>query len=191
MAKPKEEQQKRVLSYENFDLIKFKIEKKGVNVTHHETGSNAGVVSKDGETTPHPDLKEKLNLLKPFMARRLGLLRGVDKGLELTKGNLDNQKIFLDLEKEIVNACNINGLTFVGSGEKRGVIMTGNVLLEHYGSIGMAVSAIRVEDDILGYEEELADICEEIKAEVYKYRFGNKKAQLDAFEGTEEEEEEE
>lgn len=178
-GKTPEEQRTRKLEYQHFDLRKIKMQKKGADVDHHEGGSDAGIVSKIGETTPHPDLQKALDALKPIMARRLGLLCGTDVAREIAKGDLDKYQIALDKEKEVINRCNVNGLTFVGSGDKFGVMITGSILLPENGSVGLAVSKITFAEDVLGYEKECEQLCENVKKEVYAYRFQNKKAQLD------------
>lgn len=76
--KSKEEQQRRVMPLSAFDLKKAKITKDGVDVTHHETGTDAGEITKSGEVQPHPDLQDALDGLKLYMATRLGLLTGWD-----------------------------------------------------------------------------------------------------------------
>lgn len=178
-GKTTNEQKSRVLEYQHFDLRKVKIDKNGANVDHHEGGSDAGIVSKIGETTPHPDLQKSLDALKAIMARRLGLLEGTDIAREISKGDLAKYELALNREKEIINRCNVNGLTFTGSGDKFGVMITGSVLLPISGSVGLAVSKIAFNEDSLGYEKEVEQLCEKVKVEVYAYRFQNKKAQLD------------
>lgn len=190
-GKSHNEQRTRLMEYKNFDLKKFKMEKKGVDVTHHENGNDAGVIMKVGETIPHPDLQKTMNLLKPLMAKRLGLLEGTDLARHHLKSDLDKLKDVLDLEKLIISRCNVNGLAFTGTGDKFGVMITGSVLVPESGSVGMAVPKITFGSDLLGYEAEAEEICEEIKQEVFNYRFLNKKAQLDLeFEASKADEEE-
>lgn len=176
-GKSHDEQRTRLLEYKNFELKKFKMGKKGVDVSHHQSGSDAGLVSKVGETIPHPDLQKSMDKLKPLMAKRIGLLEGTDLARHQLKGDLDALKIVLDLEKLVVSRCNVNGLTFTGSGDKFGVMITGSILCPENGSIGMGVPKITFGAEFLGYEEEVEEICEEIKKEVFAYRFLNKKAQ--------------
>jgi len=178
-GKTVDEQKQRQLEFKHFDLRKIKMQKKGADVDHHEGGSDAGIVSKIGETAPHPDLQKVLDELKPFMARRLGLLEGIDTATEMAKGDLHALKPVLEKRKEIQNRCNVNGLTFTGSGDKYGVMITGSVSTPENGSFGLAVPRITFGQDVLGYEDEVDEICERIKKEVYAYRFQNKKAQLD------------
>jgi hypothetical protein len=174
-----ETQKTRVLEYQHFDLRKVKMEKKGADITHHESGSDAGIVHKVGESAPHPELQKKLDALKPLMAKRLGLLEGTDMARHYLKGDLNALQTALDLEKLIISRCNVNGLTFTGSGDKYGVMITGSILVPETGSVGLAVPKITFSQTVLGYEEEAEQLCEEVKKEVYAYRFQNKKAQLD------------
>lgn len=177
--KPHDVQRRRTIEFQHFDLMKFKITKEGVDVTHHESGDDPGGMTKTGESQPHPDLKKKMDELKLYMATRLGLLEGWDFAREHLKGDLDLLKIAIDARKEIIDRCNINGLTFLGEGETLGVSITGSLAVPKGGSIGMAVPKITFDSDKLGYEKEVQQICEEIKSEVYQYRFQSKKAQLD------------
>lgn len=176
--KTKEEQQSRRLEYQHFDLRKFKVTKDGVDVTHHESGMEAGEITKRGEVQPHPDLKEKMDQLALYMATRLGLLQGWDysrthiKEEEALKGAMEGHK-------EVIERMNVNGLTFVGEGETAGVMITGSIKVPKTGSTGLTVPKITFGSDKLGYETEVEEICEEIKREVYAYRFQSKKLQLD------------
>ena len=177
--KTKEVQQTRTIDYKNFDLIKFKKTDNGVDVWHHEGGTDAGTIHKQGEAESHPDLQEKMNQLKIYMAQRLGLLDGWDFCRENLKGDLDVTKIVLDEHKAVIERCNIKGLTFKGDGELYGVMITGSFKLPKGGSIGIAVPKITFAAETLGYEEDIQTICEEIKEEVYAYRFQGKRAQTD------------
>lgn len=174
-----EEQRTRMVEYQFFDLRKVKMTSKGADVAHQEGGSDLGMVTKLGETTAHPDLQKALDRLRPIMARRLGLLCGTDVARDIAKGDLSKYQVAMDKETEVINRCNVNGITFVGSGEKYGVMLTGSILVPGGGSVGLAVPKIAFELDTLGYESECEDLCEEVKKEVYAYRFQNKKAQLD------------
>lgn len=177
--KPHDAQRRRTIEYQEFDLIKFKITKDGVDVTHHESGDDPGGNTKTGESQPHPDLKKKMDELKLYMATRLGLLQGWDFSSENLKGDLDLLKIALDGHKETVGRCNVNGLTFMGEGETYGVSITGSLAVPNGGSFRLAVPKITFGSDKLGYEQEVQEICEKIKSEVYQYRFQSKKLQLD------------
>lgn len=174
-----ESQKGRILEYKHFDLLKLKMNKKDAYIQHQVSGTEGGTfVMTDGQT-PHPDLQKSLDGLKKIMARRLGLLEGTDVAREIAKGDLSKYETAMNKEKEIIERCNVNGLTFTGSGDKFGVMITGSILLPFGGSCGLAVSRIVFGEDVLGYEDEVEELCEEVKKEAYAYRFQNKKAQLD------------
>jgi hypothetical protein len=177
--KPHDEQRRRTLEFQHFDLMKFKITKDGVDVTHHEKVNESFIQTTSGEYQPHPDLKAKMDELKLYMATRLGLLEGWDFSREYLKGDLDLLKLAIASHKETIDRCNVNGLTFLGEGETYGVAITGSIAVPKGGSVGMSVPKITFGSDKLGYEKEVQQICEQIKSEVYQYRFQAKKAQLD------------
>lgn len=176
----KKEQQMRVLEYQHFDLKKFKVTKDGLNVEHHENVIEPRTINVSSEYQPHPDLKVKMDQLQLYMATRLGLLEGWDFSREhLGIEKEDEMKQAVQNHKDTIARCNVNGLTFLGEGETAGVQITGSVKCTNGGSFGLAVPKIIFDSDKLGYESEVKEICEEIKIEVYAYRFQSKKLQLD------------
>lgn len=178
--KLKEEQQNRNLEYQHFDLKKFKVTKDGLDVTHHENVIEPRTISVSSEYQPHPDLKEKMDQLQLYMATRLGLLEGWDfSRAHLGLKKEDEMKQAVQNHKDTIARCNVNGITFLGEGDTFGVSITGSIKCPKGGSFGLAVPKITFESDKLGYETEVEEICEEIKKEVFAYRFQSKKLQLD------------
>jgi len=187
MERSQEEQRTRLMDLKDFDLKKVKIAGKFVDVSHHENGNDAGDVEKKGQTVPHPDLKKSLDALAPFMARHLGLLEGVELAINLYQGvDLDKMAKLVELKKTIISRMNVGGLTFVGSSDKYGVIITGSVTTPESGSVGLVTPKISFEEDVLGYEKECFELCKKVIEEVHAYRFCNKKAQQDIFQQAEE-----
>lgn len=178
-VKTAEVQRQRQLEYQNFDLVKIKLSKDGPIIEHHETGLDAGTTKKEGEVQPNPDLIAALDKLKTYAAQRIGILDGWDFARENTKSDLDTLKIAIDGHTEAASRFNVNGITIIGDGDKIGVMITGSLNLPKGGSVGMAVSKITFGSDKLGYENEVEEICEEIRKECYAYRFQSKKLQLD------------
>lgn len=176
-----EVQRTRLMELKDFELSKVKIAGKYVDVSHHESGMDAGDVEKKGQTVPHPDLKLALDTLAPIMARRLGLLQGTDLAKDMFRGDLENYEKVHDLEKLIVSRINVGGITINGTGEKRGVIITGSFEVPEGGSVGCATPKITFGSDVLGYEDEVEELCQKVIEETHAYRFCNKKAQLDIF----------
>lgn len=176
--KDKAEQQGRIIPLSAFGLKKVKITKEGVDVTHHESGTNAGEIIKKGEVQPHPDLKAALDQLQLYMAQRLGLTQGWDFAREHLKKDHELLKLAMDQYTEALNRCNVNGIKLVGEGETYGVQITASLKTPGGGSTGLAVPKITLgTTPKLGYEPEVQVIVDLIKSEVYKYRFQGKKLQ--------------
>lgn len=176
-ATKKEEQQGRIMPREDFKLLKFKVSKDGVTVTHHVNGVCPADITAIVDVKPHPDLQEKMDQLKVYMATRLGLLEGWDFARESLKKNpnyLQNAIAGHGVAKE---RCNVGGLTFLGTGETYGVSITGSIKTPTNGSVGLAVPKISFDKDDLGYEDEVKEICDEITNEVYNYLILRKKEQ--------------
>lgn len=179
MAKTKQEQQRRLLEYKDFDLIKMKLTDKGVYVEHHENGTEPGTDKRNGEYQPHPDLLNALDALKLYMATRLGLLEGWDFAREHLKNSKNHLKSAIMKHEEVIERMNVNGITYVGEGETRGVMITGSIQTPKGGSTGLAVPKITFGKEVLGYETEVEELCGEIRKETYGYRFQKKKLQED------------
>lgn len=182
MAKTKEQQQRRQLEYKNFNLMKMKMLKDGqdgVFVQHHENFENPCESKWTGEYQPHPDLIAAMDRLQLYMATRLGLLEGWDYSREQLKSDSNLLKQVMIKHEDVVGMMKPSGIQFVGSGETAGVMITGSIDVPKGGSTGLTVPKITFGKTVLGYEDDVQEICEDIKKEVYSYRFQSKKAQLD------------
>lgn len=177
--KTKEEQQRRVMPLAAFDLVKCKITKDGVLVIHQEHGTEAGTNQKDGDYLPHPDLQKALDALKLYMATRLGMLEGWDYCREHLLKDAEALEGAMAGHKTAIERCQVNGITIMGEGDTRGVKISGYLKTNKGDGTGLSVPKITFNEEKLGYEAEVAEICELITAEVYKYRFQAKKLQLD------------
>lgn len=176
-TKTKEEQQGRNMPREEFKLLKFKVAKEGLTITHHVNGTTPADITAVVNSNPHPDLKESMDKLQLYMATRLGLLSGWDFAREHLKKNPNYLQKAIQGHKDVVKMMNVNGLTFVGSGETYGVMITGSIGVPVKGSAGLSVPKIGFDANDLGYEEEVNEICKEITDEVYKYLILRKKEQ--------------
>jgi len=178
--KPKEEQQGRILDIKHFDLKSFKFNKdKGLDIVYFNMLFPNAQEEPKSKIVTHPDLKEKMNQLKLHYATKLGLIEGWDFAREHVKKTGDALKLAMEGHKAVLDRIKITGLTFAGEGETYGVSITAYVKFPKKGGSGISSGKITFGSDDLGYEEDVKSICEEIKDEVYKYRFQNKKAQLD------------
>lgn len=174
--KDKAEQQRRVLEYQHFDMVKFKVADERATVKFYEFGNEHTVSPKEHV---HPDLTNKLNELKLYMATSIGLLSGWDFARDKIKKDPDALKMAIEGHKETVNRCKPNGFGFVGEGETRGVAFTGSIKSPFAGQTGLSFPKITFGKEVFGIEQEVEQLCEEIKAEIYAYLFQSKKAQLD------------
>lgn len=177
--KTKNKQQQRILEYQHFKMIKCKINKDGVSVHHHENLDNAMDQHTSGEYQPHPDLLAQIDRLKLYMATRLGMLQGWDYSREHLKADKTKLKQVIMMHEEVIERMKPSGIQFVGEGETAGVLITGSILVPKGGSTGLTVPKITFGKTVLGYEDDVEEICEDIKKEVYAYRFQSKKHQLD------------
>ena len=174
-----EDQKGRIMPREDFNLMKFKRTKEGVSITHHVGGTNPANINADVDVQPHPDLQKKMDELQLYMATRLGLLQGWDFAREGTRKDSDLLEKAIQGHKDAVAMCNINGISFVGEGETAGVMITGSIKTPKSGSVGLAVPKISFGKEVLGYENEVEQICEEITDEIYSYLILKKKEQTD------------
>lgn len=177
MTKTIEDQKGRIMPREDFNLLKFKIGKDSVTITHHLNGLNPSDITAVVNVKPHPDLQESMDQLKVYMATRLGLLEGWDFAREHCKKNQKSLTQAIEGHNLAKESCNVGGLTFLGSGETYGVSITGSIKTPKNGSVGLAVPKITFESDVLGYEDDVFEICKEITDEVYKYLILRKKEQ--------------
>lgn len=180
MAKTKESQIKRVLEYSGFNLQSFKTTGEGAKITHWVGGLEPKKLNEDCDYLPHPDLTEKLAELRLYFASRIGMLKGWDFAREHLRKDSKALEAAIEEHKANIDRCKISGITFSGDTEEdRKVKITGSYKTPDGGAIGMATPAILLSNDVLGYEEDVKEICEEIKKEVYAYLFQHKKMQLD------------
>lgn len=181
---------KTVLNYENFDLGKIKIDKKaGILFSFTEKGGNGKDYNVKDPNLAHPDLTNAIDKLKYYMAMRLNLIQPLEDIQALLGKNKEAHEKVEELISEAVDRCSVSGIVFVGSGSLAGVKITGSLKCNG-GVVGMATPNIIFESDKLGYEEDVQDICEDIRKEVYNMHFKNKKAQLDLLDQAEEMEKE-
>lgn len=178
--KSKEEQLGRILEYQHFDLVSFKFNKdKGLDLVYYNRLFPNAKENPKSKVVSHPDLQSKLDQLKIHFATKIGLLEGWDFAREHTRKDLPTLELAQKGHQEVLERIKITGLTFAGEGETYGVSIIGYVKFPKKGGTGMSAGKILLDGSTLGYEDDVKEICEEVKQEVYAYRFQNKKAQLD------------
>lgn len=180
----KEQQQGRILEEQHFDLRSFKASDEGVSMKYYNLLFPDSEEKPDIKHTPHPDLQEKMDKLKPFFAKKVGILEGWNFARENLKDNLELLQLAKERHDQAVDSCKITGLTYSGENETFGVAIVGYLKFPKKGGSGISSGKISLSEDTLsklplGYEQEVFDICNEIKHEVYAYRFLGKKHQTD------------
>lgn len=189
----------------NYSLTKVKLLKGGgIDVTFRETIISGGVTDvKDwnlqNSENPHPDLVDKLNELKQYLAKCYNLDLIVN--LAHNKGISEKEQAAFNVVKKIINNVyleNIKKLDVTGiaiSGEidndkdKRSVIITGTYLQENNSKTALNSPRIKLGNDQFKFEADVQELVNDIEEEVSLYLFNGKKSQLSMFDNQDEEEE--
>lgn len=178
----------RKLEYQNFDLVKMKVNKDGLYLEYFEKGGQNDKYVVTCLGVAHPDLTDALDELKEIAAKRLCLVEGWDFAREELRSDLDKlseAKKGYDAE---IDRFKVSGIVYVGKDGLRGIKITGSLKCGT-ASVGMAIPNITFASEKLGYEQEVEEICERIKKETWCYHFKNKRAQQDLLDQVEEHEE--
>ena len=177
MEKPKEEQHSRVLNYDDFELVKFKVQDKGAEVAYYNiANTKLGKQTAEIKDKIHEDLVEAIEALKPIMARRIGLLVVTDHIITNLSKNKKLMEYAVKEETEQIDRCKISGIVFSGENQLKRCQITGSVKCPGYGSYGMAAPGINLVSEELGYEEDAIRKFDHITEEVYKHVFNGKRA---------------
>ena len=179
-----DEQKGRIMEEQHFDLKSFKSSDDGIKMRYFNLLFPNSEEEPNVKITPHPDLQSKMDKLKPYFADKIGILEGWNFAREHLRDNLE----LLDLAKkkhdEAVSGCKITGLSYTGEGDTFGISITGYHKFPKKGGSGISSGKISLSDKALekktlGYEDEVLEICKEIKHELYAFRFLGKKKQMD------------
>lgn len=182
-----------------FILSKIRLPKSGGIVIHHrEVVEKNGIkdtvdVQVTNSVNPHPDLVDKMNELKPFLAECHGLNSFVTlaKSKGLDKAQKDAFKKVLTvinnvhgtlMDKLAVTALSIKGLN-EDTKDGRSVVISGTMLQENKSKTAMNSPNIKLAQDTFKFESDVQDIVNDLEKEVIAYLFEGKRAQLEiAFE---------
>lgn len=184
-----EEKKEMPIPTENqFNLSKVKLIKDGGLDVHYEVTETVGsevYTNKyhvESAKDIHPDLVKLFKRMRPIMAR----LFNITSFLTLIetdefKANAKQKEKARDFADEETANIEVRGVSFSGSGDNVGVVLTG--LFTFSNGQKAAINSPRIKFDIFsfGFEDELEDICDNIEKEVYAFLFKGKKAQLELF----------
>ena len=175
MATAKELQRKRKIAFEDFEMKKIKLKEYGADVMWVEKNSSGGRHIDEVKDKPHPDLVESLDNLIPYFADRIGLNQGLNGVYKLIdKKDLNLIQAVLDEKVVQVERCSVNGVSYSGEDQLKRIIITGSIKVPGYGSFSIGCPGINLNSEILGYEEEIIELCDVVIKEAYNYLFTGK-----------------
>lgn len=180
----------------DFNLSKVKLSKSGgIQVEYQLTqvvGEETSVVDRTETCTRdvHPDLLALFEDLRIIVGRTFGITSFLtlveSDDFKLTEAKKMQAREFAD---GLLQKIEVRGVSWSGSDESVGVVIT--AIFETTNGLKSAINTPRIKlaQISFGFEEELEQITDSIKAEVYAYLFKGKQAQLSLFggEGSEEE----
>lgn len=182
-------------SEEAFALSKVKIISGGGLDIHFEVEETCGneiyweTYHLSSSKEIHPDLKRLFAQLKPIMARvyHLSFFRSLMEtpDFNATKHQKEISERAFD---EVLAKLEITGISLSGKGENVGVVLTGTFTADSNQKMAINSHRMKFSDSRYGFEEEMEEIIGNIESEVYAFLFKNKKAQLELFENSFEEE---
>lgn len=181
----------------DFNLSKVKLSKAGgIQVEYQLTqvvGEETSVVDRKETCTRdvHPDLLALFEDLRIIVGRTFGitsfltLVESADFNLSEAKRLQARQ--FAD---ELLQKIEVRGVSWSGTAESIGVVIT--AILETTNGLKSALNTPRIKlaQISFGFEEELEQITDAIRGEVFAYLFKGKQAQLSLFGGESEGEQE-
>lgn len=130
----------------------------------------------------HPDLQKLFKDLRSIVGRVFGLTSflTITDGKEL--GLTDAKKeIARKYAEGLLQKIDVRGLSWSGSDENAGIIITSVYETPNGLKTCINTPRIKVAQSSFGFEEELEEIADAIKEEVYEFLFNGKQAQLSLF----------
>lgn len=172
-----------------FELKKIKVDSDGkVSISYKTDNQVEGSASYDtiemeSDRHPHPDLKEAINRLTPYLADANGL-RPYRNLPHVPPKKLDRwnephiQEILNALDTHVYASVIPSGITLSGNDHTLGVIITGKHEV-HNTAVAMNSPRISINADVFGFEAEVFDIVDTIVEEARLFIEERKSAQLE------------
>lgn len=130
----------------------------------------------------HPDLQKLFKDLRSIVGRCIGLTSflTITDGKEL--GLTDTKKeIARKYAEGLLQKIDVRGLSWSGSDENAAIIITSVYETPNGLKTCINTPRIKIAQSSFGFEEELEEIADAIKEEVYEFLFNGKQAQLSLF----------
>jgi hypothetical protein len=169
------------ISLDRFNLEKVKLGTDGGVTAHWEQTTIEGALTyidqenKTSTKEPHPDLVNKIEILKPFLAKMWGVNYPVviaeSKSFGGDPKHIDAMK---KAYNEQLKDITVTGISIKGKKEKLAVVITGKRRMYKNIFQPMNSGRIQLNQKLYGFENDLEDLVPEIKKEVYEYLFEDK-----------------
>lgn len=130
----------------------------------------------------HPDLQKLFKNLQSIVGRCIGLVSflTLTEGKEL--GLTESKKLLAQtFAKELLQKIDVRGLSWSGTDDNTGIVITSVYETPNGLKTCINTPRIKIAQISFGFEDELEEIAEAIKQEVYEYLFNGKRAQLSLF----------
>lgn len=161
----------KVVAYELFELDKFKVVDKKVEISYFNLEDRETSENPKSNHYPHQKLIDVLDEFKEMFAEASGHLTGWNfarEALAKTKDLELLQQAKKGYDEEVENH-NVSGVSFIGD-KMKGIQISGSfkTLL---GSTGYAAPKVYFESDNISYGTEAAEKLEKLRERVYAYLF--------------------
>lgn len=175
-------------SEKNFNLSKVKLNPNGGLQADYQitetVGGEPSITDYHANVTRdiHPDLQGLFEDLRPIVARVFNItsfLTLIESGeMKATKQQKENARAF---GEELINKIDVRGVSWSGTADNVGIVITS--VFETPNGLKTCINTPRIKlgQISFGFEEELEQIVELIKKEVYEFLFNGKQAQLSLF----------
>lgn len=175
-------------SEKNFNLSKVKLNQTGGLKAEYQVSETVGgepsVTDYNANVTRdiHPDLRGLFEDLRPIVGRVFGITSFLTL-LESDEMGMDEAKKFTarSFANELVSKIDVRGVSWSGTEDNVGVVIT--AVFETPNGLKTCINTPRIKlaQISFGFEEELEQIVDSIKKEVYEFLFKGKQAQLSLF----------
>lgn len=181
-------EEKTIPTEKNFNLSKVKLNPNGGLQAEYQVaetiGGEASLTDYSASVSRdiHPDLQGLFDDLRPIVARVFNITSFLTL-IESDEMKLTESKkaVARNFAEELIDKIEVRGVSWSGSDDNIGVVITS--VFETPNGLKTCINTprIKVAQISFGFEEELEQICDEIKSEVYQFLFNGKQAQLSLF----------
>ena len=174
----------------NFNLSKVKLLPNGGLQANYQVTENVGgelsVTDYQANVTRdiHPDMRKLFEDLRIIVGRVFNITSFLtmleSDEMKLPESKLVKARAFAD---ELISKIDVRGLSWSGTDDNAGVVVT--AVFETPNGLKTCINTPRIKLATIsfGFEEELEQIADSIKSEVYQFLFDGKQAQLQLFGG--------